>query len=179
MPHAIKAVAALPKYQLRVHFRCGETKICDLNELIESLPLYKHFLVDEGVFNQVAISEDGYSVYWNEYVDCGCEILWMNGKKTKGAFDTMMSCADAALIWRLDESTLRKAILAHRFVEGTDVMKFGKQWIITEKAMTREFGLSDERRIQEDKEERLQAKKAAKKAANKASNKTSNKKVSK
>ena len=140
MPHAIKAVTALPKFQLRVSFRCGETRICDLNELIESLPLYKHFLVDEGVFNNVAISEDGYSIYWNEYVDCGCEILWLNGRTVKNPFDGLISCADAALIWRLDESTLRKAIIAHRFKEGTDVMKCGKQWVITGKAMTREFG---------------------------------------
>ena len=145
MPHAVKAITPLPNYQLRVHFRCGETRIADMNELIESLPLYKHFLVDEGIFDEVSISEDGYSVRWNEYVDCGCEILWMNGKKTKGNFDSLLSCADAALIWKLDESTLRKSIISGRFKEGTDAMKFGKQWVLTVKAMTREFGAPEER----------------------------------
>jgi len=40
----------------------------------------------------------------------------------------------------LNESTLRKAIASGRLQKGVDVCKFGKQWVITLKAMEREYG---------------------------------------
>ena len=140
MPHLIKSVIPLPNAELQVHFRNSFTKRCDMKPLIEEIDLYRHFLSDPKVFNQVRVSEDGYAVVWNEYVDYGCEALWQSGKDAKSPFDNLLSCGDAALLWKLDESTLRKAILDGRFKVGSDAMKFGKQWVVTFKAMIRLFG---------------------------------------
>jgi hypothetical protein len=51
-----------------------------------------------------------------------------------------MSFGDATQLWGLNESTLRKAIVYGKLVNGVDVCKFGKQWIITVDAMKREYG---------------------------------------
>ena len=50
-----------------------------------------------------------------------------------------LSLSEAAEIWEIDESTIRKAIASGKLVDGQDCRKFGKQWVITEKAMAREF----------------------------------------
>lgn len=43
-------------------------------------------------------------------------------------------------LWSLNESTLRKAISYGKLIEGVDVCKFGKQWVVSAKAMRREYG---------------------------------------
>lgn len=48
--------------------------------------------------------------------------------------------SDATKLWKLNESTLRKAISYGRFINGVDVCKFGKQWIVSMDAMKREYG---------------------------------------
>lgn len=143
MPHSIKTVTPLPNYQLQIHFRCGRTKRYDLKPMIEMVSIYKFFLVEQKLFSNVKISEDAHAVFWNEYIDIGCEELWRGGKDVKSAFDALLSCADAAALWNIDESTLRKAVSDGRFVVGIDIMKFGKQWIITLKAMEKHFGSLD------------------------------------
>lgn len=55
-------------------------------------------------------------------------------------FDGLLALADAAALWGKDDSSLRHAIRSGKFVDGIDIKKFGKQWIITEKAMIREYG---------------------------------------
>lgn len=149
MPHIIKSVVPTSGYELTIHFRCGITKRYHMKPLIDSIDLYRHFLVDEKLFPSVSISPDGDAVVWNEYVDCGCEELWRGGKEVHSPFDGLLSPADAAAIWHIDESTLRKALSDGRLKEGTDAMKFGKQWIITVKAMNRIYGTPEERRIEQ------------------------------
>ena len=51
-----------------------------------------------------------------------------------------MAFSDATKRWKLSESTLRKAVSYGKLVEGVDCKKFGKQWIVTETAMRREYG---------------------------------------
>ena len=51
-----------------------------------------------------------------------------------------MAFSDATTLWVLNESTLRKAIAYGKLVEGVDVCKFGKQWIVSMEAMKREYG---------------------------------------
>ena len=53
------------------------------------------------------------------------------------AFDGLYALSDAARLWGKDDSTLRRAILAGKFVEAK---KFGKQWVVTRASMTREYG---------------------------------------
>ena len=40
----------------------------------------------------------------------------------------------------MSESTLRKAISYGKLVSGVDARKYGKQWVVTEAAMRREYG---------------------------------------
>lgn len=51
----------------------------------------------------------------------------------------LLSLAEAAEIWGIDESTIRKAITQGRLVDGQDCRKFGKQWVITATAMSKTF----------------------------------------
>ena len=55
------------------------------------------------------------------------------------SFEGLLSLADAAKIWGINESTVRKAIAAGRLVQGRDCQKYGKQWVVTVDAMAREF----------------------------------------
>lgn len=55
-------------------------------------------------------------------------------------FSGLYALADAARAWGKEDSTLRHAIRRGKFVEGVDAKLFGKQWIITEAAMRREYG---------------------------------------
>jgi len=55
-------------------------------------------------------------------------------------FDELLSFAQAASEWDIDDSTLRKAVSSGKLVEGVDAKKFGKQWVITKSAMRRLYG---------------------------------------
>lgn len=55
-------------------------------------------------------------------------------------FDGLLSFKEAAQLWGLDDSTLRKAVSSGKIIENTDAKKFGKQWLITVEAMERIFG---------------------------------------
>ena len=140
MPHIIKTVTTLPDYVLQVHFRNGFTKQYDLKPLIKDIDIYRHFLVEEKLYDDIRISDDGEAVVWGPYLDLGCEEMWHNGKKVTNPFDNLLSFFDAASMWHIDESTLRKAVKNNRLRDGIDVMKFGKQWLITPASMIRLFG---------------------------------------
>ena len=66
--------------------------------------------------------------------------LWENGIQVEKPFDGLMSFADATQLWGLNESTLRKAIVYGKLINGVDVCKFGKQWVVSVQAMKREYG---------------------------------------
>lgn len=52
-----------------------------------------------------------------------------------------MAFSDATTLWGLNESTLRKAVSYGKLVNGVDVCKYGKQWIVSSvEAMQREYG---------------------------------------
>ena len=55
-------------------------------------------------------------------------------------FEGLMSFKEAAELWGLDDSTLRVAVAKGKLIEGKDVKKFGKQWIVTAEAMERLWG---------------------------------------
>lgn len=59
----------------------------------------------------------------------------------KSAFEGLLSFREATDRWGLNESTLRKAVSYGKFIEETDVKKFGKQWVVTLAAMEREYGI--------------------------------------
>lgn len=67
-----------------------------------------------------------------------------NSKTLKfGPFNQLLSLSEAAEIWDIDESTIRKAIAAGRLQTGWDCRKFGKQWVVTAEAMRKTFAPYD------------------------------------
>lgn len=64
--------------------------------------------------------------------------------KMSNIFDNLLSFKEASQLWNLDDSTLRKAVANGKLIDGQDVKKFGKQWIITIEAMERVYGKQPE-----------------------------------
>lgn len=69
-----------------------------------------------------------------------CDELWEHGVQIGTPFDGLLALSDATALWGLNESTLRKAIAYGKLVNGVDVCKFGKQWVVSISAMQREYG---------------------------------------
>ena len=139
MFHKVKDVSALPDYKLSVQFAEGCTKIYDVSPLFEKWDVFLE-LKDPNLFSDVQVDVGGHGIIWNDDIDLSCEELWENGKTVKTPFDGLMAFSDATAIWGLNESTLRKAVAYGKLVNGVDVCKFGKQWIVSIKAMQREYG---------------------------------------
>lgn len=140
MFHKVKSVYGLPDYKLSVQFCEGVTKIYDVKPLFDKLPVFKYFLDNEKEFMDVTVDKGGYGIVWNDDLDLSCDELWDKGVLTSSPFDGLMSFADATELWGLNESTLRKAIAYGKLINGVDVCKFGKQWIVSIEAMKREYG---------------------------------------
>ena len=142
MFHKIKNVSGLQDYKLSVQFAEGETKIYDMKPLFETHPMFKHLLEHPEEFFCVSVDVGGYGVIWNDDLDLSCDELWENGVQVQTPFDGLMAFSDATEMWGLNESTLRKAVSYGKLVNGVDVCKFGKQWVVSVEAMQREYGLA-------------------------------------
>lgn len=139
MFHKVKNVSPLPEYRLSVQFAEGVTKIYDVTPLFSKWPAFQA-LKEDNTFYDIAVDQGGYGVVWNDDLDLSCDELWENGQGVKTPFDGLMAFSDATALWRLNESTLRKAIAYGKLVNGVDVCKFGKQWVVSMDAMQREYG---------------------------------------
>ena len=139
MFHKIKNVFTLPNCNLSVQFAEGVTKIYDLKPLFEKIPAFK-MLEKDRIFENVSVDVGGYGIVWNDELDLSCDELWENGIEVKTPFDGLIAFSDATELWGLNESTLRKAICYGKLVNGVDVCKFGKQWVVSMDAMKREYG---------------------------------------
>lgn len=139
MFHKIKNVSPLTDYRLSVQFAEGCTKIYDIKPLFDKLPVFER-LKEHKLFFDVSVDVGGYGIVWNDDLDLSCDELWENGTITKTPFDGLLAFSDATTLWSLNESTLRKAITYGKLIEGVDVCKFGKQWIVSVEAMKREYG---------------------------------------
>ena len=145
MFHKIKNVAALPEYKLSIQFSEGVTKIYDVKPLFVKIPLFAELKENPAEFACVTVDVGGYGIVWSDDLDLSCDELWENGVQVSTPFDGLMAFSDATELWGLNESTLRKAITYGKLVNGVDVCKFGKQWVVSIEAMKREYG--DERRF--------------------------------
>ncbi len=143
MFHKVKNVSVLPDYMLSVQFAEGVTKLYDVKTLFDKLPVFKVFEKNPEKFSDVTVDVGGYGIVWNDEIDLSCDELWENGKKINTPFDGLMAFSDATALWGLNESTLRKAISYGKLVDGVDVCKFGKQWVVSINAMQREYGNVD------------------------------------
>lgn len=145
MFHKIKNVAALPDYRLSVQFSEGVTKIYDVKPLFEKLSVFAALKDDVRTFYSVSVDIGGYGIVWNDELDLSCDELWEHGTQVHTPFDGLIAFSDATELWGLNESTLRKAISYGKLVDGVDVCKFGKQWVVSMSAMQREYGNRQER----------------------------------
>lgn len=139
MFHKIKNVSPLPEYKLSVQFAEGVTKIYDVKPLFQKIPAFK-LLENGNDFGGVCVDVGGYGIIWNDELDLSCDELWDNGVAVETPFDGLIAFSDATELWGLNESTLRKAISYGKLVNGVDVCKFGKQWVVSIDAMKREYG---------------------------------------
>ena len=140
MFHKVKNVTALPDFKLSVQFCEGVTKFYDVKPLFDKLQVFRYFIDRAEEFYAVSVDMGGYGIVWNDDLDLSCDELWEHGIQTETPFDGLMSFADASELWGLNESTLRKAVAYGKLINGVDVCKFGKQWIVSVKAMKREYG---------------------------------------
>lgn len=140
MFHKIKSVAPLPDFKLSVQFSEGVTKLYDMKPLFKRLPVFKQLENDPAEFADVSVDVGGYGIVWNDELDLSCDELWDNGTVIETPFDGLMAFSDATELWGLNESTLRKAISYGKLINGVDVCKFGKQWVVSADAMKREYG---------------------------------------
>ncbi len=142
MFHKIKNVSALPDYRLSVQFAEGVTKLYDVKPLFDRLPVFKSLIDSPEEFGCVSVDVGGYGIVWGDELDLSCDELWEHGVKVETPFDGLMAFSDATELWGLNESTLRKAITYGKLVNGVDVCKFGKQWVVSVEAMQREYGVA-------------------------------------
>lgn len=140
MFHKITAAAPLEGLRLLAHFSDGTAREYDLAPLLDSYPAFRDLEAVPGLFRQVRVDPGGYGVSWNDDLDLSAEEIYVNGRPAATPFDGLLSFADATELWGLSESALRKAVAYRRLVDGLDVKKYGKQWLVTRDAMEREYG---------------------------------------
>lgn len=140
MFHKVKNVTPLEDYKLSIQFAEGITKIYNVGNLIENNKMFFD-LKNKELFYSVEVDVGGYGIIWNDNIDISCDELFENGEVISTPFDGLMSFGDATDIWGLNESTLRKAIIYGKLINGIDVCKFGKQWVVSINAMEREYGI--------------------------------------
>ena len=128
-------------YKLTVQFSEGVTKQYDVSTLFDRYPMFLPLRDHTDLFASVEVDVGGYGIIWNDDIDISCDELYYNGQTVKTPFDGLIAFSDATLLWGLNESTLRKAISYGKLVNGIDVCKFGKQWVISSDSMKREYGL--------------------------------------
>ena len=140
MFHKVKSVAPLSAFKLSVQFSEGVTKLYDVKHLFERISAFHHLKDNPAEFDCVSVDVGGYGIVWNDDLDLSCDELWENGVVVETPFDGLMASSDATELRGLNESTLRKAIIYGKLVNGVDVCKFGKQWVVSIDAMVREYG---------------------------------------
>lgn len=140
MFHKVKGVMALPDMRLSVQFCEGATKVYDVSPLIASIPAFRFFAERPEAFYDVEVDVGGCGVVWNDDLDLSCDELWENGEAVRTPFDGLMALSDATALWGLSDSALRKAISYGKLVNGVDVCKYGKQWVVSVDSMVREYG---------------------------------------
>jgi hypothetical protein len=81
----------------------------------------------------------------------------------KGSFEGLYTFLDVGEIYGIDSSCLRKQVAREKFVIDEDIKKIGTTWIITEKAMVKNFGIL---KFEEYKQKQAKKEKAHEKKIN-------------
>lgn len=140
MFHKIKSVTPLADHVLSIQFSEGVTKHYDVKPLFDKYTMFLPLKEDPALYSSVEVDVGGYGIIWNDDIDIACDELFYNGETIQTPFDGLIAFSDATQLWGLNESTLRKAIAYGKLINGIDVCKFGKQWVISSDAMKREYG---------------------------------------
>ncbi len=138
--HRVKSVGIIDESTLIAQFEEGLCKKYDMNQLAENLPAFRNLLKNKELFSKVHVEGSGFGIVWNDDFDLSCNELWDNGTTVPTPFDNLLALSDATELWGLNESTLRKAISYGKLKVGYDVCNYGKQWVVTKEAMSREYG---------------------------------------
>ncbi len=138
--HKIKSIGFIKKKVLIAQFENGVFKTYNLESLAQNVPVFKELLENNELLKEVHIAGSGFGIKWNDDFDLSCNELWENGNPIETPFDNLIGLSDATELWELNESTLRKAISYGKLKVGLDVCNYGKQWVVTKKAMLREYG---------------------------------------
>lgn len=138
--YPIRTLTLVKDYEVIAHFKNGDVKRYDFRKIIDQLAPLRILAEDYELFRKIHLSAGGYSIIWNDDLDLEAEELWYDGEDVDSPFRDLMAFRDAEETWGLKPSALRKAVQYKRFTVGEDVMHFGKQWVVTKKAMEREYG---------------------------------------
>jgi len=141
--HKVKSIGIVDSHTLIAQFEDGICKTYDMEQLYEKFPSFRELVADGSLFSKVHVEGSGFGIVWNDEFDLSCNELWENGIHVPTPFDGLMALSDATELWGLNESTLRKAISYGKLRIGSDVCNYGKQWVVTRKAMIREYGFPD------------------------------------
>lgn len=76
----VKSVLPIENMLLRVVFNNDIVKTYDVNQLVDTFPIYKELIDNDPLFNQVQVDCGGYAIAWNEDIDISETELWENGK---------------------------------------------------------------------------------------------------
>lgn len=141
MSYSIKIKNVYPKKDLvlLVEFENGIFKQYDVKQLIPQFDIYAE-LENPDIFNLAYVDCGGCGIAWTPDIDVSEVEIWENGTVVESPFSEFMSFSEASEKWGIDDSTLRYAVKNKKLIEGIDVKKFGKQWIITRQAMLERFG---------------------------------------
>jgi len=77
--YIVSTVTPLPDYMLYLTFKNGEHRIFDVKQLFSNPKFSKVFMplkTERGLFNKVKVGTAGYGVYWNDYINFGCNSLY-------------------------------------------------------------------------------------------------------
>lgn len=121
MFHKVKGVSVLDDFKLSVQFSEGITKLYDVKPIFEKIPAFSYLKEHPEEFADVTVDIGGYGIIWNDELDLSCDELWDHGAQVKTPFDGLMAFSDATELWGLNESTLRKAIIYGKLINGVDV----------------------------------------------------------
>ncbi|WP_238455611.1 helix-turn-helix domain-containing protein [Desulfolucanica intricata] len=67
-------------------------------------------------------------------------MIELEDKLLKYCLENILSLTEASQRWGLSEATIRMGIHRDRFIEGEEIRKSGKIWLITYQAMERVYG---------------------------------------
>lgn len=148
--HLIRSLSTTKDFHLIAQFDDGTIKSYDVERLSKRNPVFKEFKSNPELFAKAKVDAGGYGVVWNAALDLSSDEIWTNGTTIENAFNGLLAFSDASRIWNLNESTLRKALVYGKIKAGIDCCKYGKQWVISEDAMLREYGKPESRSSEDD-----------------------------